>query len=140
MALWVGAFFNFGAALMFIFPVFLGQIAGLPASGSLFYNWLLALFIGLFGAAYAWLARRPQIDRPLVGLAIIGKMGVFVVALASWLLGVIPLRGFVVAVGDLIFGIIFWWWLRGELGILRATQPSDPAVEPGMKVMMQKNS
>jgi len=39
VALWIGAFFNFGAALMFIFPVSLGQIAGLPASGSLFYNW-----------------------------------------------------------------------------------------------------
>ena len=122
IALWLGAFFNFGAALMLIFPVSLGQIAGLPASGSLFYNWLLALFIGIFGATYAWLARQPQIDRSLVTLAIIGKMGVFAVALACWLLGEISLRGYVVAIGDLVFGIIFWWWLRGELGVLRATQ------------------
>jgi CHASE2 domain-containing sensor protein len=129
--LWIGAFFNFGAALMFIFPVSLGQIAGLPVSGSLFYNWLLALFIGLFGAVYAWLARRPRIDHPLVGLAIIGKMGVFAVALASWLLGVIPFRGFVVAIGDLVFGMIFWWWLRGELSGLRANRTSNPTAEFG---------
>ena len=81
IALWIGALFNFGAALMFIFPASLGQMAGLPASGSLFYNWLLA---------------------------------------------VIPFRGFVVAIGDLIFGMIFWWWLRGELGDLRAIQTTHP--------------
>ncbi len=114
IALWVGACFNLGAALMLIFPSSLGQIAGLPLPGSRFYAWLLAILIALFGGVYAWLACRPQIDRPLVAVAIIGKFGVFAVSLACWLLGEIPFRGFVVAIGDLIFGLIYWWWLRGE--------------------------
>jgi hypothetical protein len=121
MALVTGAFFNFGAALMLIFPDSLGRVVALPASGSLFYNWLLALFIGLFGAAYFWLSRQPHIDRPLVALAVIGKLGVFAVAFGCWILGMIPFRGFVVAVGDLIFGLIFWWWLRAELAAVHSS-------------------
>lgn len=113
--LWFGALFNFGAALGLAFPASIGRIAALPAPGSRFYSWLLALFVGLFGGVYLWLARRPRIDRPLVVVAIVGKLGVFAVALVCWRLGEIPGRAVVPAVGDLIFGLVFLWWLRGEL-------------------------
>ena len=114
-ALWLGACFNFSAALMLAFPHSLGQIIGLPAPGSLFYPWMLALLIGIFGGVYAWLARQPRIDRSLVVVAVIGKIGVFTVAMISWLLGEIPGRGLIPALGDLIFGVVFLWWLRGEI-------------------------
>ena len=114
-ALWLGALFNFGAALMLAFPASLGQLAGLPPPGSLFYSWMLALLIGLFGGVYLWLAQRATIDRPLVVVAIVGKVGVFAVAVACWQLGQIPGRGVVPAIGDLIFGLVFLWWLAGEV-------------------------
>ncbi|MEB3293440.1 MAG: hypothetical protein VKJ24_09780 [Synechococcales bacterium] len=112
--LWLGAFFNFSAALMLAFPQSLGRVIGLPTPGSMFYPWMLALLIGIFAGVYAWLARRPQIDRPLVVVAAIGKVGVFMVAMMSWLLGEIPGRGLMPAVGDLIFAAVFLWWLQGE--------------------------
>ena len=76
---------------------------------------MLALLIGIFGGVYAWLARQPRIDRSLVVVAVIGKIGVFTVAMISWLLGEIPGRGLIPALGDLIFGVVFLWWLRGEI-------------------------
>jgi hypothetical protein len=117
-ALWIGGIYNLAAALAFAFPGSLGRLAGLPAPGSLFYAWMLALF----GGAYLWLARRPQIDRPLVGLAVIGKLSVFALAVVCWTLGEIPARVVVPAVGDLVFALVFLWWLRGEAGV-RGSSP-----------------
>lgn len=108
----VGAIFNLAAAAMVLSPSSLGRFADLPLTAPRFYSWLLALFIVLFGCVYAWLSRRPEIDRPLVVLAVFGKCGVFLVALACLLLGDISAKAFAPAVGDLVFGLIFLWWLR----------------------------
>lgn len=62
--LWLGGLFNFGAAAMLAFPASLGQAVALPPPGSLCYSSMLALFVGLFGGVYLWLACKPQIDRP----------------------------------------------------------------------------
>ena len=110
----VGALFNFFVVVIVLFPDTLGRFADLPVPVSRFYTWLLALFIGLFGAAYAWLSRRPTIDRPLVALATVGKIGVFVVALLCWQLGDISAKAFGPAIVDLLFALIFLWWLRAN--------------------------
>jgi hypothetical protein len=113
-ALWVSVVYNFGAALLFAFPASpLGQLVGLPTPVPLIYSALLALFVGLFGGAYAWLACQPNIDRPLVALAAIGKAAVFGVLFVFWLLGEAPGRGVLAAVGDLILAGIFAAWLFG---------------------------
>jgi hypothetical protein len=52
--LWVGVAFNAVAALMLAFPNSLGALVGLPPVGSIFYPWLLAFFVALFGATYAF--------------------------------------------------------------------------------------
>jgi hypothetical protein len=111
-ALWVSVVYNFGAALLFAFPSSsLGQLVGLPTPVPPMYSALLALFVGLFGGAYAWLACQPTIDRPLVALAAIGKAAVFALLFVFWLLGEAPGRVVLAAVGDLIFAGIFAWWL-----------------------------
>jgi hypothetical protein len=104
--------FNLGGALLFAFPTSpLGELAGLPGPVPPIYGALLAFFVALFGVAYAWLARQPIIDRPLVALAAVGKAGVFAVILVFWLFGEAPGRGVLVATGDVIFAGIFAWWL-----------------------------
>lgn len=108
-----GALFNFVAAAMVLLPGSLGRLADLPPSAPRLYSWLLALFIVLFGGVYAWLSRRRVIDRPLVAMAIVGKFGVFFVALVCLLLGDISSKAFAPAVGDLGFGLVFLWWLNG---------------------------
>lgn len=106
------ALFNLGAAGMVLFPNSLGRFADLPVGVPRFHSGLLAVFILLFAGAYAWLSRQPVIDRPLVAMAIVGKTGVFGVALACFLLGEISTRSLAPAVMDLMFGLAFWGWYR----------------------------
>jgi hypothetical protein len=123
-ALWVSVAYNGGGALLFAFPSSpLGQLAGLPAPVPPIYAALVAFFVILFGGAYAWLARQPAIDRPLVALAAIGKAGVFALLVTFWLLGEAPGRGVLAAIGDLVLAGIFAWWLLGA-------QPGAPADRP----------
>jgi hypothetical protein len=111
-ALWVSVVYNVGGALLFAFPSSpLGQFADLPTPVPPLYGALLALFVVLFGGAYAWLAQQTTIDRPLVALAAIGKTGVFAVIVTCWLLGEAPGRGVLGASGDLVLAGIFAWWL-----------------------------
>jgi len=108
----IGAAFNTLAMLMLLLPDSFGTLAGIPASGSVFHTWLLALFVGLFGATYAWMSFQAEIVRPLLGLAAIGKTGVFFIALACWLRSDIPIATFCLAIADLSFAAVFFWWLR----------------------------
>jgi hypothetical protein len=105
--------FNAGAALVFAFPASaLGRLAGLPGAVPRVYCALLAFFVLLFGGAYAWLARAPGIDRPLVAFATIGKVGVFAIICVLWALGDAPGRGVLIACGDFALAGTFLWWLR----------------------------
>jgi len=113
-ALIASAVMNIAAALIFAFPDSLGQLAGLPAPVPHIYTTLLAVFVMLFGIAYAWLARQPIIDRPLVAFSALGKAAVFSTILAFWILGDLSSRSVLAAIGDLIFAAIFAWWLIGS--------------------------
>jgi hypothetical protein len=110
-ALRATAIFNVGGALAFLFPASVGQLAGLPAPETRVYSTLVALFAILFCGAYAWLARQPRIDRPLVAFAALGKSSFFVVVLLLWLSGALPGLAVLTASGDLLFALIFAWWL-----------------------------
>jgi hypothetical protein len=112
--LWATTFYNLAAGLAFAFPASVGRLADLPLPVAPLYSVLLALFVFLFGAAYAWLAMQRTIDRPMVGFAAVGKASVFVAAIVLWLVGDGP--GWFVpgAVGDLIFAALFPWWLRAS--------------------------
>jgi hypothetical protein len=108
----VGAIFNLVAAAIFLFPDSLGSMADLPRSGSVFHSWLIAVFIVIFAGVYLWLSRRTVIDRQMVVLAVVGKIGVFLVSVACLLLGELSLKAFAPAAGDFFFVLLFLWWLR----------------------------
>jgi len=100
---------------MFAFPSSLGWLTGLPVPVPRVYTTLLAIFVLLFGVAYAWLARQPVIDRPLVAFSALGKASVFAAILVFWILGDLTGRSALGAVGDLVFAVIFVNWLvRGR--------------------------
>ncbi len=109
--LWTTFFYNIAGALAFFFPASVGQLAGLPVPVPPIYNVLLGLFVVLFGAAYLWLALQPTIDRPLVAFAAVGKASVFIAAIALWSTGNGPVWFIPGATGDLIFALLFSWWL-----------------------------
>ena len=115
-ALSTSAVFNLLGALAFLFPGVVGQLAGFPSPVPRFYSVFLAFLVALFGVTYAWLARQPHIDRPLVAFSALGKTGFFVVVLLCWRLGDVPARALAGASGDLIFAGIFAWWMIGSPG------------------------
>jgi hypothetical protein len=123
--LWATVFYNLAGALAFAFPTSVGQLAGLPTPVAPIYNVLLALFVLLFGAAYLWLALQPTIDRPLVGFAALGKASVFVAAVVLWAVDQGPGWFIPGATGDLIFALLFTWWLWGG-SRRRAAEGSQP--------------
>lgn len=111
-ALWISVAFNLFGALLFAFPASpLGQFAGLPVPVPALYNVMLAYFVVLFAGLYLWLALQPQINRPMVAFAAIGKACAFLVMVILWLLGEVQGRSVIFASGDLIFACIFAWWL-----------------------------
>jgi hypothetical protein len=131
--LWTSVFFNFGGALLFAFPDSLGRLAGMPAPAPRVYTAFIAVMVTLFGATYGWLARQPEIDRPLVAFSALGKTGFFAVVSACWLLGEVPARAVAGAAGDLVFAALFAWWLLGSAaapaasGIVRPLRPDSAA-------------
>lgn len=106
----LAALFNFGAALAFAFPASLGQLAALPMAPPL-YSTLVALFIGLFGASYAWLAMQPVIHRPLLAFGAVGKASACVLFFLLWLEGQASLLVMLGGLGDLAFAAVFFSWL-----------------------------
>jgi hypothetical protein len=107
------AVWNLGASVLFAFPQSLGRIVQLPVPAPHLYAWISVMVIAAFGCAYAWLARQPEIDRPLVVVAALGKVGFFLIALTCWLLGETSIRIVAATTIDLGFAAVFFWWLRG---------------------------
>ncbi len=113
--LWASVLLNGIGAALFAFPSSgIGAALGLPAPTPRLYNTLCALFVGLFGAAYVWLARQPRIDRPLVAFAALTKASVFTVFLVFWLKGVVATLGLLMVVPHLVVAGLFVWWLLNE--------------------------
>jgi hypothetical protein len=113
-ALHATAVMNAGAAPLFAFPETFGWIMGLPAAVPRVYALMVGLFVGLFGAVYAVLARQRVIDRALVALAAAGKTSAVVIVFACWLLGELPARAVLLMGADLAFAAVFAWWLLGD--------------------------
>lgn len=108
MMFYLAAAFNAFAALMLAFPASIGAFTGLPPEGPLIYRWVMVMFVALFGAAYAWMARQESLCRPLLTLAALAKTSVFIVAMVCWQLGDIPAKALPPAVIDLIFALVFF--------------------------------
>ena len=113
-ALWLSAAANFGVAALLLAPQSeAGQLAGLPDSTvPAIYSVLLALFVSLFGGAYAALALQAVPDRGVLTLAAVGKALAFVATLALWLAGEASGRWASLLVGDLLLAGLFFAWLR----------------------------
>ena len=115
--LWVSAAYNLGGAIVFAFPSSpVGRLGGLASETPVLYRALVALFVALFAGAYAWLARQPRIDRPMVALAAIGKAGAFATFVLCWMLGEFAGAGVIAGCGDLILAAFFGWWLIASSG------------------------
>lgn len=90
---------------------------GIAAPDELTFHRLAALLIALFGAIYWMIAREPLRYRPLAALGVAGKLAVFALFAEAFAAARIPATAMGVAVGDLLFGLLFAAFLRATRGM-----------------------
>lgn len=73
---------------------------------------LNGLLVAFFGGIYWIIAQAPERYRPFIKLGVAGKVAVFMLFAEAWLSGRVPAAAFGIAVGDLLFGIMFALFLR----------------------------
>jgi hypothetical protein len=73
---------------------------------------LFAWLVFAFGVAYYWISRDPGANTPLIRLGILGKAGVFAVALACVILGIVSWQFLILAAVDAVYALLFWRSLR----------------------------
>jgi hypothetical protein len=104
-------FYNLIGTILVLFPGSIGKPFGVPSPAIFFYSGFCAVVIFIYAGVYLWLFRRPEIDRPVVAIAAIGKAGFFLTTVASWGMGEVPFIPVLFAIGDLIMAGIFFQWL-----------------------------
>ena len=107
----VSGIFNTIAALSVAFPDTIGKFAELPPAGSPFHTALLAALIFITGIIYFRMAYSEQADVPLLIIAGIGKAAIFFIALYYYFNSILSFAAFSLAIGDLLFGVIFLGWV-----------------------------
>ena len=84
----------------------------MPVDVPRFFAAQIGFTIALFGGVYAWLAMQPQVNRALVVVGGLGKLGFFGLTLLYALLGDVQISMALTATPDLVFATIFLWWAR----------------------------
>lgn len=79
----------------------------LPIPLSPFLAGQLGFVIALFGGVYLWLARQPIVNRPLLVVGGLGKLGFFALAVAYSISGDVPAQVAINALPDLALGALF---------------------------------
>ena len=113
-ALWASVVLNILGVIVFL-PPGLGIPSFLvPLPGPRFYFGQIAYTIGLFACVYAWLARQDRINRALVVVGALGKLGFFLLFVAYWMAGDVQAKSVMQATPDLVLAAIFLWWASTE--------------------------
>ena len=106
------AVMNAGAALLFLPAASpLRALAGLPADAPAVYLATVALFVLLFGAGYLYVGVTGHADPLFVGLSAAGKLSFVTLLVCFAVAGAVSWRAPLVAAGDVVFGVLFLWWL-----------------------------
>lgn len=111
LALYATAVMNIVGSFSFV-PYFasLRTQFGLPDTHPM-YLWILAAWIIAFGFCYLWMAISSRRDRIFITIGAVGKLSFFAIIAAYVASGQLPLLTLAAASGDLLFGIIFLFWL-----------------------------
>lgn len=111
-ALWATVALNALGVAVFL-PPSLGMASPLlPISVPRYFAAQVCFTIALFAGVYAWLALQATINRALVVVGGLGKLGFFALTCAYAVAGDIPQRMAWNATPDLCFAAIFLWWAR----------------------------
>jgi hypothetical protein len=111
-ALLATAVMNGSAAIAFLpFAAPVRALMGMPLGEHPVYLTTVALFVFLFGVGYLLVGLSGRPERLFIALSAAGKLGFVTIVGWYWLSGVVPFKAFLVASGDLPFGVLFATWL-----------------------------
>ncbi|MBL0178996.1 MAG: hypothetical protein IPP98_07720 [Gemmatimonadetes bacterium] len=111
-ALWASVALNTLGVVVFTLPALGHTTPLLPLAVPPYFAAQIGFTIALFGCVYAWLATQEHINRPLIVVGGLGKLGFFGLTLAYALAGDLPLSMAVNATPDLILAAAFLIWAR----------------------------
>lgn len=108
----VTAIFNLFGTISFLPPVYypMVNILGLPEATP-FGLWVIASWIFIFGAGYAWMFVTAKPERLFVGVAAACKITIALCFCIFWLTGDFPLISLFVGCSDFLLAGIFIFWL-----------------------------
>jgi hypothetical protein len=101
--------------VVFALPALGYRSALLPLEVPRYFAAQICLTIGLFGGVYAWLAMQPAINRALLVVGGLGKLGFFALTLIYAIAGDVPFGMALNATPDLVLAAIFLWWARSDV-------------------------
>ena len=111
-ALWATVALNALGVVVFALPALGYRSSLLPVEVPRYFAAQICLTIGLFGGVYAWLAVQPAINRPLLVVGGLGKLGFFALTLIYAIAGDVPFGMALNATPDLLLAATFFWWAR----------------------------
>jgi hypothetical protein len=103
-----------GAGLFLPSAGALREIAGVPPGEHAVYLLTIAMFVLLFGIGYLYLGLVGRADPLFIAISAAGKLSFVAILVFSWLSGAVSIRAPLMAVGDLVFGLLFLTWLLGD--------------------------
>jgi hypothetical protein len=89
----------------------LRTLGGFPNEAHPLYFTTVGLFIFIFGLAYLWVAVTGRAAPLFISVAAAGKLGFFALLALYAGLGLLPAKAVLSGLGDLLFGLIFLFWL-----------------------------
>lgn len=111
-ALWAAVALNTLGVVVFALPALGHASPLLPIAVPAYFAAQVGFTIALFGGVYAWLALQPQVNRALVVVGGLGKLGFFTLTVAYAVAGVVPAGMALNATPDLLLAAVFLWWAR----------------------------
>ncbi len=111
IALFATAVMNIFGSITFVPANRIGrELLKLPEPHPL-YLWILAVWIFAFGICYLWMAVTQKREWLFIVIGAIGKLSFFGILAINAFTGEIPFQTMLAGAGDLIFGIIFIFWI-----------------------------
>lgn len=106
-----------GAYLFSPSAVPLRRVVGLEVEGHPFLFSVISAFILIMGLAYLMAGLSGRADPMFLLVAAAGKLAFFYLAGAYWVAGAFPAIVPALASSDLVFALIFLWWLFGRRSV-----------------------
>lgn len=88
-------------------PARIAMQLNVSGAGAPFAVALAGMLIAVFGVGYALVSHTPALNRGIVWIGLIGKLGAVILGALQYTIGVLPATALALAGGDLVFVVLF---------------------------------